>query len=757
MKITGSVLLFLLYEAPKAHGLSAYLNSIHGATMASSAYPVTQSSRPNGITPGHEYVSVLDSPASVVKTPQVQPVGSMQQPEASVASTPSEYMSVLGGSSHSTKPASYSGFNTKHKAVRSQPSYLNQVNSHSDSVMKQEPVSFGSHQQPEWTPAPPAVEKSNASAQTSADYMSVLGGSSQTTKKGTYAPFGAGKARTPVSSTGYLGNLKETTAETVAASPVAPETKAPVKATTASTSEYMSVLGGSSNASKRKPASYAPYGTKPKVDSGSSGGYMSVIGGSSRARTMIKSSYSPFGGKPKIVEDSTGYLGNLKNGPVDFSEKMIVETPVINVETKTESVQADSPPIDYMSALGGTSSAPKQSSYSPFGKKPTASGSNMGYLSQMKSSRMSSYSPYGKKPKAVDSGMGYLGQMKDGHFNTPLKETDDALVEPYIVEEAALVEEDIAPAVDFMSSVKSVPASVKASSYSPYGKKPIASGSNMGYLSQMKSSKVSSYSPFGKKHTAVDSNMSYLGQLKNVDLPKAPAMQSTLDDVPKTDLPPANYMSTFATSSSVPKKGSYSPFGSKPKAPKTQSGYLSDVATGKFTTSTEPAATASKAPQVEVSRPNNFARTSSSKPASFSPFGRKVRAPVRETGYLTGLAGGNKSPSLSAAAPARVETLTPPSFAGGVAPRSSAPKISSFSPFGKKVREPKNNSGYLSGLKQGGFGASPFRDDVPSERKSSIMDPLPAMIDVAKAMPASFSSYGAKPKRVATGGYLGSF
>jgi hypothetical protein len=141
---------------------------------------------------------------------------------------------------------------------------------------------------------------------------------------------------------------------------------------------------------KPPPASYSPFGSKPKaVESGPS--YLSNLGGTvppvqshssppqsaEQGQQPLKpppASYSPFGSKPKAVESGPSYLSNL-GGTVPPVQSYSPPPPI-----QQEQQQVKPPPA----------------SYSPFGSKPKAVETGpTSYLSNLggAASPVQTYSP----------------------------------------------------------------------------------------------------------------------------------------------------------------------------------------------------------------------------------------------------------------------------------------------------------------------------------------------------------------------------
>ena len=275
-------------------------------------------------------------------------------------------------------------------------------------------------------------------------------------------------------------------------------------------------------------------------------------------------------------------------------------------------------------------------------------------------------------------------------------------------------------------------ASSPPSSYSPFGSKPKAPENSGGYLSGLTgatlsfaapslsspqtpsssaattasaaSPPASSYSPFGSKPKAPESQSGYLGGLTGTTLPSM---------TPAASHAPASYSNSVGTSVASPPQSSYSPFGSKPKAPESQSGYLSAL---------------------------NGAPTAQ----SYSPFGSKPKATENQGGYLSGLQGAALTSSAS--------SLPFSAISSGASTSSVAsPPHSSYSPFGSKPKAPQNLSGYLGGL-DGAIGSS-------SAATSATVSFGSSSPSNATPKPASYLGFGQKPRAPAAAhrsGYLGS-
>jgi hypothetical protein len=240
----------------------------------------------------------------------------------------SGYLSSLGDAKIApSKPASYSPFG-------SDPS----------SVIKSTPGQLGSQQQPYSSfnqPAPVQLDATPVTANTlPADYMKALG-SSGIPKAASYSGFNT-KPRAPENGADYLSVLNTagpvasssytkpapvstpvTSAPSATTSYTAPKVASP--ATAASNTSYMASMSGGS---KVKPASYAPFGSKPK---------------------KVSSSYAPFGSLPKAVPEQ-GYFANLGNAAPATSS------------SAPEAAAVSSPAL--------TAGSAKKASYSPFGSLP---------------------------------------------------------------------------------------------------------------------------------------------------------------------------------------------------------------------------------------------------------------------------------------------------------------------------------------------------------------------------------------------------
>jgi hypothetical protein len=143
MKIANAALIFLSFEGARVSGFSAYLNALTGpAAYAKSSYAISQSNPPPAqpTQTGSDYLNGISGPESVLKAPANDYLGSAQQPNgygaqptpitASTAATGASYLNSMsaGTAAAAPKPASYSPFGSKPKAVESSGnSYLSNI------------------------------------------------------------------------------------------------------------------------------------------------------------------------------------------------------------------------------------------------------------------------------------------------------------------------------------------------------------------------------------------------------------------------------------------------------------------------------------------------------------------------------------------------------------------------------------------------------------------------------------------------------
>jgi hypothetical protein len=272
---------------------------------------------------------------------------------------------------------------------------------------------------------------------------------------------------------------------------------------------------------------------------------------------------------------------------------------------------------------------------------------NGGGISGGITSRKTSYSPFGRKPRAATGDPLSSGKSPFSPFSTtPLPQRTDLPSQP-----------EATPTLDTM------PGPGKKS-FSPFGRKPVAAGSDSLYSP----GNPSSHDPVP---TANDSPS--MKPIPAAPLPEIPAMDASRVAASSTSINNGNTSSATAFAS-APKK-SFSPFGSKPKAARSDSLYSapkfaewndepfqplssstsSEVPAMPFAaTSLEELSMAQdrsgSPPSVESYRDDNISGISPTTPAfdsgrgggpkkSYSPFGSKPKAPGSGTGggYLDGM------------------------------------------------------------------------------------------------------------------------
>jgi len=273
-----------------------------------------------------------------------------------------------------------------------------------------------------------------------------------------------------------------------------------------------------------------------------------------------------------------------------------------------------------------------------------------------------------------------------------------------------------------------------------------------------------------------------------------------------------DYLSSFSkSSSSAPKKASYSGFNSKPQAPATiNGGYLGNLNNGAtmappsqpYTSYSSPAPAApvrTSAPPATTSSSYSSSTSAASpadymaslgggksyqpaKKASYAGFNTKPRAPAT-TGYLGNLHGAATISSASYSTPSySTSSYSAPasSYAPAASTAAAAPadymkslgggsattmKKSSYAPFsGSKPRAPAP-TGYLGALANrttppavSSYSRSSPEPTLSSSSSAAPADYMSSLAGGSSGMPkkASFAPFaGSKPKAVASTGYLG--
>jgi len=315
---------------------------------------------------------------------------------------------------------------------------------------------------------------------------------------------------------------------------------------------------------------------------------------------------------------------------------------------------------DYLSSLVGSSGGtapnpPKKTSYTGFGTRPT------------------------KTPET--SGTSYLSALNNGFLAT------SAPLVP------ATVPASTSAAVPSASSASAsgsdsyltalggqVPGNAKPTSYSPFSSKPLAPETGGGgYLGALNSSAGNKASSTQKSTSAASARTAPLSS------PAATTVSATAGD----------YMDFLGGSSSKSKPASYSPFNSKPRVPETGSdGYLSALNSGSRSKAPSAVAAAKAAPTSTAGLSSTDTASTadymgslsgsgkSSKPASYSGFNTKHRAPENwmSDGYLGALNGGIGISSSGARPPPSTHAAPRPSTA------VAQPPPASYSGFNVKHR-----------------------------------------------------------------------